>query len=137
MGKGGAIKKLVLDGLERELSSDNDANMTIGGVVITEYQETTGKPFFLVDKISGNLKGLEARVSHTDGTFTNFNTAVKKCAEGNSGVSALVTMADGAKYTAAGGANIIVSGAGDGMATTREGKLSFDLIPIAGEWLRA
>lgn len=137
MGKGGAIQKFIGNGLEWELSSDNDANITIGGRVITEYQETTGAPYFLVDKIAGNLKGLEARVSHQDGSFDNFNAMLQKCAEENNGVSCLVIMADGSKYTAKGGANIVVTAAGDGMLTTREGKLAFDAIPIGGEWIRA
>ena len=136
MGKGGATRKLVLDGLEFELSSDNDKNFTIGGFTITEYQQTTGKPFFLTDKIAGALKGVEARLSHADGTLDNFNAIIKKCAEGTA-VSALWEPADKAKYTAAGGAMVVVPGAADGMLTTREGKLSFDIVPIDGRWIRA
>lgn len=135
MGKGGATRKLILDGLDFELSSDNDMNFTIGGFTVTEYQETTGKPFFLSDKISGALKGAEGRMSHVDGTLDNFNAILKKCAEVGP-VSALWIPADGAKYTASGGAMIVVTGAADGMMTTREGKLSFDVIPANGYWTR-
>jgi len=136
MGKGGATRKLILGGLEWELSSDNDKNFTIGGVYMTEYQETTGKPFFLIDKISGNLKGVEGRLSHQDGTLQNFNDLLEQCANGEP-VSAMWIPADNAKYTAAGGANLIVSGAGDGMLTTREGKVTFDVIPVDGKWIKA
>ena len=58
MSVGGAIKKLIIGGLNYPLSSDNDANFTKGGTYLTEAQETTGGPFFLSDKISGSLKVL-------------------------------------------------------------------------------
>lgn len=134
MGKGGALQKVILDGLEWEHSSDNDANVTIGGRYITEMQETTGKPFALVDKISGSAKGLEARVAIKDGTLINFDTMLKKSAEGE-GVSAKIIFADGGSFTASGGAHVVVSGAADGMATTREGKLEYDIHPVNGEWI--
>lgn len=132
---GGALRKLVLGGLEWPLSSDNDPNFTIGGRVITEKQDTTGDPYFLTDKITGTLSGLEARVAHADGSLDNFNELLEKCAR-NEPVSALVELADGAKYTAKGGAMIVVSGAADGMITIREGKLSFDAVPSKGVWTR-
>lgn len=133
---GGAIRKLTIGGLEYPLSSDNDPNFTIGGRVITERQETTSKPYFLTDKISGVLSGLEARLGHDDGSLDNFKTAAEQCAENNP-QSALVEFADGAKYTASGGAMIVISGAADGMQTIREGKLQFDLVPVNGKWIKA
>lgn len=135
MGKGGAIQKCILDGLEWELSSDNDANVTIGGRYITEMQATTGKPYAIVDKIPGATKGLETRVGLKDGTLVNFNTMLEKCANEDNGVSAMLILADGGKLTAAGGANVVVSGAEDGMMGSREGKLEFDIHPLNGEWI--
>ena len=135
MAKGGAIKKLILDGLEWELSSDNDANVTIGGEYVTEIQETTGKPFALIDKISGNAKGLELRTGLADGSMQNFNNMAEKSAQ--SGVSAKIIFADGGSFTASGGAYVVVSGAGDGMTTTRENKTTIDIHPLNGKWIPA
>ena len=134
MGKGGSIQKCIIDGLPWELSGDNDANVTIGGRYITEIQETTGKPYAVVDQISGSTKGLETRVGAKDGTFTNFDNTLKKCAK-EDGVSAKLILADGASLTASGGAHIIATGAADGMMTTREGKLPFDIVPVKGKWI--
>ncbi len=136
MGKGGAIKKFILDGLARELSSDNDPNFTIGGRYISEKQETTGKPFFLVDGVSGVLAGLEERVSHADGTLNTINSAMEKCAD-DGPVSCLVEMADGQKYTAAGGVMIVPDDAPGGMMTIREGKLTYSVHPDEGKWIPA
>ncbi|MCK5600639.1 hypothetical protein KAR91_02150 [Candidatus Pacearchaeota archaeon] len=137
MGKGGAIKKHVGNGLEWAASSDNDPTLTIGGRYITEYQETTNDPFFLSDKIAGNMKGVEARLSHQDGTLANFDAMLQKCANESGGVSWLTEMPDGAKYTAKGGANIIITSAPDGMMSLREGKVTFDVIPLKGIWIKS
>ena len=75
-------------------------------------------------------------MSHADGTLQNFNDLLEICGNGGS-VSAMYIPADNAKYTAAGGVKIIVSNAGDGMMTTREGKLTFDVIPVNGKWVKA
>ncbi len=136
MGKGGAIKKFVLDGLTRELSSDNDPNFTIGGRYVTEKQETTGKPFFLIDGVSGVLSGLEERVSHADGTLATLDAAMQKCAD-TGPVSCLVEMADGAKYTAAGGVMIAPDDAPGGLMTIREGKATYSVHPDEGKWIQA
>ena len=136
MGKGGAIKKLTLDGLARELSSDNDPNFTLGGRYITEKQETTGKPFFLIDGVSGILAGLEERVSHLDGTLATLNASMQKCADVGP-VSCLVEMADGAKYTAAGGVMIMPDDAPGGLMTIREGKATYSVHPDEGKWIQA
>ena len=135
MSVGGAIKKLIIGGLNYPLSSDNDANFTKGGTYLTEAQETTGGPFFLADKVSGSLKGAELRAVPGSLEFDNINEAAQKSVENP--VSCLVTMANGVSYSAKGGARIVISGAGDGMATTREGKLSIDLHPEKGEWAKA
>jgi len=137
MGKGGSIQKIMANGLDWPLSGDNDPTFTIGGRYITEYQETTSDPFFLADSIAGNLKGLEARLAHLDGTLANFDTMLQKCANESNGVSFVITMPDGAKYTASGGANIVSSGAADGMMTIREGKNTFDVIPLKGKWIKS
>ena len=135
MGVGGAIKKLIIAGLAYELSSDNDINFTVGGTYITESQLTTKGPFFLADKVAGAAKGLELRAAIGDTDLDNFDKASQQSVVAP--VSALIVFANGSKYTAAGGARIIISGAADGMVTSREGKLSFDLIPEKGEWTKA
>lgn len=134
MGKGGSIKKLILGGLERELSSDNDPSFTLGGRYPTEKQETTGKPFFLIDGISGALTGLEERVSHADGTLSTLDAAIQDSADAP--ISCLVEMADGAKYTAAGGVVVIPENP-DGMMTIREGKFVYGVHPDKGKWTQA
>lgn len=135
MSIGGAIKKLVIDGLNYPLSSDNDANFTKGGTYLTEAQETTGDPFFLADKISGSLKGLELRAAPGSVEFDNIDSASQKSV--SNPVSCFVTMANGKSYSAKGGARVVISGAADGMTTTREGKLSLDIHPEKGEWANA
>lgn len=135
MSIGGAIKKCVIDGLNFALSSDNDAKFTVGGTYLTEAQDTTGGPFFLADKISGSLKGLELRAVPGSTEFSNINDSAEKSV--TSPVTCLVTFANGAKYSAKGGARIIITGAADGMASTREGKLSIDIHPEKGEWAKA
>jgi hypothetical protein len=134
MGKGGAIRKLILGGVPIELSSDNDPNMTKGGVYVTEKQDTTGKPFFLLDKINAVLAGAEARVSHQDGTFTVLDDLMQDSAL--SPISALIEMADGAKYTASDGVVLIPDNL-DGMLSIREGKLPFSVHPASDKWLPA
>ena len=135
MSIGGAIKKCIIDGLDYPLSSDNDANFTKGGTYLTEAQETTGDPFFLADKISGSLKGLELRAAPGSTEFENIDKVSQKSV--TNPVSCLVVMANGAKYSAKGGARIVISGAADGMTTTREGKLSLDVHPDKGDWAKA
>lgn len=135
MATGGAIKKCVIDGLNFPVSSDNDANFTEGGEYVTESQDTTGGPMFLVDKISGALKGLELRAVPGSTEFDNANAVAKKSV--NQAVTCLITFASGQTYTAKGGARVVVSGAADGMATTREGKLVVDLHPEKGEWAKS
>lgn len=133
--KGGASRGLKLNGLPRSLSSDNDPNFTLGGTYVSEKQETTEEPFFLVDGISGALTGLEERVGHADGSLKTLNDAMEKCAlEGP--VSCLYTVADGTKYTAAGGVMIIPDNP-DGMMTIREGKFAYSLHPEQGRWIQA
>ncbi|MHA1379311.1 MAG: hypothetical protein ACTSRG_13085 [Candidatus Helarchaeota archaeon] len=117
------------------MSSDNDANFTKGGDYVTEAQETTSDPFFLVDKISGSLKGAELRAVPGSVEFDNIDRILQKSTERP--VSCLVKMANGVSFSAKGGARIVVSGAGDGMVTTREGKLSVDIHPTKGEWAKA
>lgn len=136
MGKGGSIRKLVLDGLTRTLSADNDPTFTLGGTYITEKQDTNNpeKPFFIIDSTSGALTGLEERVSHSDGTLASLDTAMQKCAlEGP--VSCSVTMPDGRTYKAKGGVNIVPDDAPGGMTTIREGKLTYSLHPAEGKWI--
>lgn len=135
MSTGGAIKKLIIDGLNFPLSSDNDANFTKGGTYLTEGQETTSGPFFLADTISGSLKGAELRAVPGSVEFDNLDRIAQKSVENP--VSCLVTMANGVSYSAKGGARIVISGAADGMATTREGKLPIDIHPDKGEWAKA
>lgn len=134
MGKGGAIRKLILGGVPIELSSDNDPNMTKGGVYVTEKQDTTGKPFFLLDKVNAVLAGAEARVSHLDGTFTVLDDLMQDSA--NAPISCLIEMADGAKYTASDGVALIPDNL-DGMLGIREGKLPFSIHPASDKWLQA
>ena len=134
MGKGGAIRKLIIGGVPIELSSDNDPNMTKGGVYITEKQDTTGDPFFLLDKINPVLAGAEARVSHLDGSYTTLDDLMQQSAVAP--VSCLVEMADGAKYTASKGVGLIPDNL-DGMLSIREGKLPFSIHPASDKWLPA
>lgn len=135
MAKGGSIQSFKLNGLPRNLSSDNDPSFTIGGRYVTEKQETTEAPFFLVDGVSGALTGLEERVGHADGSLQSLNEAMQTCADGDP-VSCLVTMADGQKYTAAGGVMIIPENP-DGMMTVREGKFAYGVHPAEGKWIPA
>ena len=134
MGKGGSIKKLTLGGFEIELSSDNDPNMTLGGIYITEKQETTGRPFFLLDNLSAVLAGCEARVSHADGTLDTLDGLMQDSAVDP--VSCLVEMADSAKYTASEGVRLIPDNQ-DGLMSIREGKLPFSIHPESKKWTRA
>lgn len=134
--KGGSIKKFVLNGFTWPLSSDNDPNFTPGGRMVTEKQETTEKPYFLVDSVSGVMSGLEARLSHSDGTVATMNSTLATCAD-DGPVSCSVEMADGAKYTASGGVMVIADNAADGMMTLREGKFSFSVHPEDGVWVLA
>lgn len=135
MSIGGAIKKLVIDGLNYPLSSDNDANFTKGGAYISEVQDTTGGPFFLVDNVSGSMKGLELRAAPGSTEFDNANDMLIKCT--TQAVTCLVVLANNKSYSAKGGARVVVSGAADGMTTTREGKLTIDIHPEKGEWADA
>ena len=136
MGKGGAMKKIILAGTHIELSSDNDAQFTKGGRYVTEKQDTTGDPYFLIDLVSGILAGLEGRNSFLDQTFKTFDDMAQKCA--NEGpVSCIVIMADGQKYTAAGGVMIMPDDAPGGMVSTREGKLPFSVHPVQGKFIGA
>lgn len=136
MASGGSIQKLVVNGLQRTLSSDNDPKFTLGGRYPTEKQETTGEPYFLFDNASGCLTGLEERVSHLDGSLQTLQDAVDKCGtDGN--VSALVVMPDGSKYSASGGAVIVIDGATDGMMSVREGKVTYGLHPVKGKWIKS
>ena len=132
MAKGGSIKKLVLNGLPRTLSSDNDPTFTEGGSLITEKQDTTGKPFFLVDNISGILSGLEERAGHAE--MKTLTAAAKKCAD-EGPVSCNVTMPDGTVYSAMGGAMIIFDDAPGGIMTIREGKIAYSVHPAKGKWI--
>ncbi len=134
MGKGGAIRKLVVGGITVELSSDNDPNMTLGGTYPTEKQDTTGRPFFLLDKINPVLAGCEARVSHADGTAAAFDQIVQDSA--SNPVSCLIEYADGAKYTASDGVVLIPDNL-DGMLSIREGKYPFSIHPASDKWLAA
>ena len=136
MGQGGATRKMIIDGLSYELSSDNDMNFTIGGRTITEIQDTTGKPYYLTDKITGILAGCEARLGAADGTLINFDNVVKKCADGTP-VSFLWEAADKSKWTSADGVMIKPADAAGGMISTREGKLPFDISPVSGEFTPA
>lgn len=134
MAKGGSIKKLTLGGFAIELSSDNDPSMTKGGVYITEKQDTTGRPFFILDKLNPVLSGCEARVGHSDGSFDTLDDLMQNSAV--SPVSCLVEMADGSKYTAAEGVGLIPDNQ-DGMVSIREGKLPFSIHPVTEKWIRA
>jgi len=136
MGSGGSARKLIGDGLTIELSSDNDPKFTIGGRYVSEKQDTTGKPFFLTDSVNGALTGLEARLSHADGSLDSFDAILKKCAE-TGPVSALYQTADGTKYTASGGAIFMTDKASDGMVSMREGKCEFSVFPVDGKWIKA
>lgn len=135
MATGGAIKSLILDGLNFPLSSDNDANFSKGGEYITEVQNTTGGPFFLVDNINGALKGIELRAVPGSSEYDTAESAMKKSV--SNPITAKAVFANGGSFTAKGGARIVVSGAEDGMATTREGKLVIDIIPESGEWAKS
>ena len=136
MGKGGSIQKLVLDGLIRTLSADNDPTFTKGGVYVSEKQDKNdpGKPFFIIDSASGSLTGLEERVSHSDGTLDTLDASMQKCAL-DGPVSCSVTMPDGKTYSAKGGVMIVPDDAAGGMATIREGKLTYSLHPAEGKWI--
>ena len=136
MGQGGAARKLIGDGIPFDLSSDNDPKFTAGGFYVSEKQDTTGNPYFLTDKASGALTGLEGRASHADGSFEAYDSIFKKCAESGP-VSTLYQTADGTKYTAAGGAMWIPEGAADGMISMREGKIAFGIHPVDGKWIKA
>lgn len=136
MGKGGSIRKLVLDGLIRTLSGDNDPSFTLGGTYISEKQDTNDpeKPFFIIDSASGVLSGLEERVSHNDGTLATLDASMQKCAL-DGPVPCSVTMPDGKIYQAKGGVNIIPDNAADGNMTIREGKVTYSLHPAEGKWI--
>ena len=136
MGQGGATRKMIIDGLNFELSSDNDMNLTMGGRTITEIQDTTGKPFYLSDKITGIIAGAEARLGLADGTLINFNNIIQKCADGEA-VSFLWEAADKGKLTSAEGVMIKPTDAAGGSLSTREGKFSFDVSPVSGEFTPA
>jgi len=136
MAAGGSIQKLVLNGLNRTLSSDNDPKITLGGRYATEKQETNNEPFFLFDNVSGGITGFEERVSHADGSLDTLEAACAACVT-NGSVSALVVMPDGTKYTGAGGVVIVIDGAADGMASIREGKVTYGLHPRKGKWVKA
>jgi len=136
MGSGGSIRKLILDGKTFQVSADNDSKFTPGGRYATEKQETNGEPFFLFDFISACQTGLEIRLSHADGTLSTFKSVVDKCAK-NGAVSAMVIQPDGTKYSAKGGAVVIVDGAAEGAMSIREGKVTFALHPKSGEWVAA
>jgi len=130
----GAVRKFILNGLERSLSGDNDPAYTKGGRYISEKQDTNnGKPVFIVDTATGVMSGLEERVSHIDGTLKTLDDAMQLCGEGTP-VSCEVTFADGYVSTAAGGVMIIPDSAGDGMATVREGKVAYAVHPNDGYW---
>lgn len=134
---GGRVKKLVVDGTNITVSGDNAPKFTKGGTFATEVQQTnTGKPFAIYDEIAGALTGIEARLGHADGTLEALETAVQDDYD-NGYVSALVTVADGTKYSASGGAHIVIDGAADGMVDLREGKCTFSLYPINGKWVTA
>jgi|WetSurMetagenome_2_1015567.scaffolds.fasta_scaffold14695_4 hypothetical protein len=138
MASGGTIRKLVVNGITRTLSQDNDPKFTIGGIYATEKQNTNNDPFFLYDTISGALTGIEERVGHSDGSLDSLETAIAACLPENNGyVSALITVADGTKYTASGGAVIVIDGAADGMTSLREGKVTYALHPKKGKWIKA
>lgn len=134
MGKGGSIRKLLLNGLERSLSGDNDPTFTKGGRYATEKQDTNNNiPFFLVDSVTGVLSGLEERVSHADGTLDTLDLAVQASADAP--VSCSVTMPDGKTYQAKGGVVIILDDAAGGMMTIREGKVAYAVHPAEGKWI--
>jgi hypothetical protein len=130
----GAVRKFVLNGLERSLSGDNDPAVTEGGRYVSEKQETNnGKPVFIIDIATGVVSGLEERVSHQAGTFKTLNDAMKICGEGT-GVSCEITYADGYTSVGAGGVMIIPDNAADGMVTVREGKAAYSVHPLDGYW---
>lgn len=134
MAKGGSIKKLVLGGYAIELSSDNDPSLTKGGIYVTEKQNTTGNPFFLLDKLNPVLSGCEARVGHADGSFDTLDDLMQSSAVDP--ISCLVEMADGSKYTASEGV-VLIPDNQDGMVSIREGKLPFSIHPVSEKWTRA
>jgi hypothetical protein len=130
----GAIRKFIVNGLERTLSGDNDPAYTKGGRYISEKQETNnGKPVFIVDVATGVMSGLEERVSHVEGTLKSLDDAMKLCGEGTP-VSCSVIFADGYESVAAGGAMVLPDNAADGMSTIREGKVAYSVHPNDGYW---
>lgn len=137
MGHGGTARKLILKGLEFEVSGDNDPKFTIGGYYVAEKQDTNKTPFFLTDNVSGALTGVEIRVSHQDGSLSNLDGILQECAEPDTSVSCMYITADGRKYTGAGGVKVIPDGAADGMLSMREGKLVVGIHPVGGKWLPA
>ena len=128
------FQKFILNGLPRTLSSDNDPTFTKGGRYVTEKQDTTGEPFFLIDSVSAVLSGLEERVSHKDGTLGTLDDAMQKCA--NEGpVSCTVIMPDGQSYSAKGGVMIVPDDAPGGLMSIREGKVAYSVHPAEGRWV--
>lgn len=130
----GAMRKFILNGLERSLSGDNDPAVTPGGRYLSEKQETNnGKPVFIVDVSTGVASGLEERVSHAEGTLKTLDDAFKLCGQGTP-VSCSIIYADGYESVAAGGAMAIPDNAADGLMTVREGKVAYSVHPNDGYW---
>lgn len=131
MSTGGAIKKLTLQGSSFDISSDADLGIDPGGRRITEKQETTGSPIFIVDKVGGYVEGVSIRVFNSDGSFPLIQAIQKTCADGGA-VSCLIILADGTKWTPKGGAKVRTD---DGKMMTREGTYSIMIDSASGEWI--
>lgn len=131
MSTGGALKKILLKGIPFAASSDADIGIDEGGRRITEVQNTTKGPVFLVDDIAGFVEGVPIRVFGSDGSLPAIRKILKECAEGTP-VSCLITLADGTEYTPKGGAMVHTD---DGKYMSREGLFTINITAVSGEWI--
>jgi len=132
MATGGALKKLTLGGSPFDLSSDADLGIDPGGRRITDKQDTTGFPVFIVDKVGGYVEGVAVRVFGSDGSLALMQTLIKDCANGTD-TSCLIQLADGTKFTPKGGAKVRTE---DGKMMTREGTYAITIDAVQGEWIQ-
>ena len=131
MPNAGAIKKLTLKGSPFTLSSDTDLGVDVGGRRITEKQDTTGAPVFIVDNVGGYVEGVAVRLFGSDGSLSLMDQILKECADGGA-VSCLIVLADGTELTPKGGAVVRTD---DGKYMTREGTYAIMIDAVQGEWI--
>lgn len=120
----GALKDLSIDGHSFAITTDTDISFVSGGTAVTESQSTSKGAHRITDSLIGKVAGSTGQWDLGSVDYLKFEELRTRSTTEK--FSASFTTAEGFKVNTA-TAYIVLSGAADGVFTTREGKTEFEI----------